>query len=389
MNPRKLKIFSQNVRKNKILTDIIFLQEPPRYLCCYEPNHSNLEGDPIYGAPLHPEWTLFARYNNDPQDTPRVVTYINNRCKKLRFSLRNDIVNHRDINIISFYNGHSLNFLINVYSDEHQCVLEVLRDTPPALNNVLLMTGDFNIRDNDWDPSFPHYSLHSDDLLTIADSFGLDLSSPIQCVPTRYADNRNDSNSVLDLAFLLPNNIGFNQHKILPDIRKLLDHMPLIIEVGIQEDDAATTKQSIKKDSNQEKDFIKDITSNIRDLNTANINSKEKLELCVDQLSKIFHDTWNKHSKTTYITKHSKEWWNSNCTNSLNKYRNNSNIENWKNFKNTIKTSKKEFFDTRIFEIALSNKRPWDLMSWVQKKSLLAIKAMTFQGSQCVILDQL
>jgi len=125
------------------------------------------------------------------------------------------------------------------------------------------MMGDFNIRDNDWDPFFSHHSLHSDNLLTIADSFGLDLSSSIQCIPTRYANNRNDSNSVLDLAFLLSNNIGFNQHKILPDIRKLSDHMPLIIEVSIQEDNAATTKQSIKKDSDQEKDFIEDITSNI------------------------------------------------------------------------------------------------------------------------------
>jgi len=74
---------------------------------------------------------------------------------------------------------YSLNFLINVYLDEHQYVLEVLQDTPSALNNVLLMMGDFNIKDNDWDPSFPHYSLHSDDLLTIANSFGLDLFSSI------------------------------------------------------------------------------------------------------------------------------------------------------------------------------------------------------------------
>lgn len=137
MNSRKLKIFSQNVRKNKILTniiletnkisfDIIFFQKPLRYLHCYKPSYSYLEGNPIYGASLHPKWTLFAHYNNNPQDIPRVVTYINNRYKKLRFSLWNDIVNYRDINIISFYNSHSLNFLINVYLHEHQCALEVL-----------------------------------------------------------------------------------------------------------------------------------------------------------------------------------------------------------------------------------------------------------------------
>ena len=56
------------------------------------------------------------------------------------------------------------------------------------------MTGDFNIQNSLWDPSFPHHSSISDDLLIIADSFNLDLSIPTNQVLTRYSDNANDSN---------------------------------------------------------------------------------------------------------------------------------------------------------------------------------------------------
>ena len=39
-------------------------------------------------------------------------------------------------------------FIINIYSDNQQSVLKYLKDTKVNLNNVLIMTGDFNIKDN-------------------------------------------------------------------------------------------------------------------------------------------------------------------------------------------------------------------------------------------------
>jgi len=51
------------------------------------------------------------------------------------------------------------------------------------------MTDDFNIRDSDWDPNFQHHSTLTEDLLTITDSLGLELSPPVNPGPTRFADN--------------------------------------------------------------------------------------------------------------------------------------------------------------------------------------------------------
>ena len=131
----------------------------------------------------------FSRNSSIANDSPRVVTYINIRLSSFCFSLYKDIYNHRDISLISFSNNNSIFFLINVYLDSSQSALKYLKDTKANINNVLVMTGDFNIRDNLWDPNYPHYSIHSDLLFDIADLLYLDLSEPTNCVSTRYSND--------------------------------------------------------------------------------------------------------------------------------------------------------------------------------------------------------
>ena len=91
---------------------------------------------------------------------------------------------------------------MNVYSDSSHTALKYLKDTEVDISNLLIMTGDFNIRDSAWDPIFPHYSTFNDDLFTIANSFNLELLSPTNCVPTMYLDSDTRANSVIDLMFL-------------------------------------------------------------------------------------------------------------------------------------------------------------------------------------------
>ena len=143
------------------------------------------------------------------------------------------------------------------------------------------MTGDFNISDNDWDPNYPHHSAHTEDLFTLAESLGLDLSPPIKSGPTRFADNLRDTNSVIDLAFINLNNSGFSQYSLYPELHRPSDHIPLIIKVGINETNIDNSFWSICKDSEEEMNFIKAITDNTLALDTSNITSKKSLETIV------------------------------------------------------------------------------------------------------------
>ena len=80
--------------------------------------------------------------------------------------------------------------------------LKYLKDTKANINNALIITGDFNIRDNIWDPFFPHYLVYNDTLTDITEYLNIWLSKATNQVPTRYADNSNVLNLVIDLMFL-------------------------------------------------------------------------------------------------------------------------------------------------------------------------------------------
>ena len=91
---------------------------------------------------------------------------------------------------------------MNVYSNSSHTALKYLKDTEVNILNLLIMTGDFNIRDSICYLSFPHHSSFSDDLMIIVDSFNLELLFSTNYVPIRYLDSNTRLNSVIDLMFL-------------------------------------------------------------------------------------------------------------------------------------------------------------------------------------------
>jgi len=104
------------------------------------------------------------------------------------------------------------------------------------------MTGDFNIRDSLWDSNFPFHFVYNDMLFNIANSFSIALSKPTENFPTRFSDNDQNSNSVLDLVFIRLSSAEFNHHHIHLDWRLIFDHAPITIDIPIR-DEYIPTKQ--------------------------------------------------------------------------------------------------------------------------------------------------
>ena len=229
--------------------------------------------------------------------------------------------------------------------------LKYLKDTEVNINQVLLMTGDFNVRDNLWDPLFPHHSSISDDLMMIADSFDLALSSPINLGPTKFSDMVEESNSVINLMFLRCGSSELDRHSIHPDSRLSSDHAPLMVDIPICEEIRQPTKLVITSGSDQEKKFFKDVFANFTLLNTSNIDNVERLNTIVNQLGSIINQAWTKHAKRSKVLKHSKQWWTNSCSSALNNYRMSRCRESWKTFKSTTREAKRLFFDSKIKEI--------------------------------------
>jgi len=149
------------------------------------------------------------------------------------------------------------------------------------------MTGDFNIRDSLWDPSFLFHASISDDLIMVADSFDLALSSPTNPGPTRFSDTAGESNSVINLMFLRHGSEELDNHSILPEWHLSSDHTPLIIDIPILEETIQTFKLTISLNSEQDTEFIKDLISNFSKLDTSNIEDIDELDQIVNQLSVI------------------------------------------------------------------------------------------------------
>ena len=155
---KNLNILSQNICKNHLIVNtiletqshfnIILIQELPWFVIHQVPSTANSKGKNFIGTVHHPNWILFITNPVNKATSLRVTAYINIHLFPLHFSLHLDIINHSDILLMSFTNDHIQYFIMNIYSDLSHLALKYLKDIEVNIDNVLVMTGDFNIRDS-------------------------------------------------------------------------------------------------------------------------------------------------------------------------------------------------------------------------------------------------
>jgi hypothetical protein len=78
--------------------------------------------------------------------------WFNNRIKTLRPGYRRDIIDHRDMIIMSLGLGTDMVLLANVYSDAAHTAINLLHDRMLELPSLHFMCGDFNVRCDRWVP---------------------------------------------------------------------------------------------------------------------------------------------------------------------------------------------------------------------------------------------
>ena len=99
--------------------------------------------------PNHSSWITCSRsLTNNNDHSKSYYLYQHTTHSTLFFSLK-DILNCKDIGLISFFNNDIVFFMINIYSDDHQLALKYLKDTKVNIHNMLIMSNNFIIRDRE------------------------------------------------------------------------------------------------------------------------------------------------------------------------------------------------------------------------------------------------
>ena len=128
--------------------NIIFIQEPSWSTICTISSSRNYKEESLVGIANHPNWLTFSRPLEMESDYPRVVIYINIRLCPLQFSLHKDVINHKDILLVSFFNQSDIFWLMNIYSNSSHTALKYFKNTEICIQNLLIIIGDFNFQDS-------------------------------------------------------------------------------------------------------------------------------------------------------------------------------------------------------------------------------------------------
>ena len=233
---------------------------------------------------------------------------------------------------------------MNVYSDDLHTAVDFLANTAPNIPHLLYMGRDFNVRDAEWDPSVSSHPAAGQALMDLAES-----------VPTHYLDISGHANSVIDLIFL---GISCAQvtYCVEPDLRRPLDHAPLIVDLPIAPENICVHRMVLKHDSEDKMAFLLSVSEGLSQLNFSSLDSIAGLDLLSKAISGLFADCWATYAKKNTITTRSKEWWNNECSTALETYTRTGEHLDWFSFRSATRQAKRCFFDNRIAEIASTNK---------------------------------
>ena len=133
------------------------------------------------------------------------------------------------------------------------------------------------------------------------------MSTSTNPISTWYTDNPLDSNFVIDFIFLQHNSPALHNYNIIFNLYKPSNHIPLIVELSIYEENNQSVISTLVKDSNKESNFFRDLTYVLSSADTINITNTTNLENAINTFAKALEELWKQYSKHTNITRHFKQ----------------------------------------------------------------------------------
>ncbi|CAA7267354.1 unnamed protein product [Cyclocybe aegerita] len=285
-----------------------------------------MEGDEVIGAPKHPDWLQMVCIKEG--EVPCMITYVLTRLSRYRPAMHCDIVDHRDILVLSLFSG----------------AIEYLAACVHSLLPFIYIAGNFNCVLTTWD-DYEHGELSTAiSLWDTASQIGLKWAQPSNHGPMRISPNPNQRSNVLDLVFLAPSETLI----LMPRLEHDLQAIPVAAPA-----------------------------------------TKEGVDTLADAIAMAFSDAWLAHLTKSKHTKCSKSWWTDECSETFGVYQLSHSLADYNKFKKVCKDAKHDFFNERIAEIATSRKRPWDVMEWVKQCKLPPCEAIRNGDQPCHDMDDL
>ncbi|KAF5309956.1 hypothetical protein D9619_010444 [Psilocybe cf. subviscida] len=321
----------------------------------------------------------------DPDMHPRVMAYVSTRLSAWRPSMRRDIIDHRDVLVLSlFAEGHTFNFM-NVYSDNEFTAIRLLAARADTLPQFHYMGGDFNCHSSAWDPvPRPANVAASHWLLEAAATIGLELGTVSNPGPTHIPRDASKRPSVIDLVFLpVALSASVSTERVIQNMLDS-DHIPLLTHVPVSPAVRTALRRCLPSDPEKVQAFLDNLVAKLRLIVPDDVaETPDDVEAAVSAVASAFSEVWLAHSRDSNVTRRSNPWWNEACATALQQHRASRDPADWAHFRQTVKEAKRMFFDAQIAEIAVKSKRPWDLMNWVQQRKLPPCEAIQYQGQPC------
>ena len=139
--------YLQNVCKNYALIDSLLeiqknlynIQKPLWSFIHFAPFTTTSGRDKVVGTSIYSDWTQVIQF---PQNSEQMSRF-NTRLSRLCFALKKDIVNHRDIQLVFFFNRDRCQSIMNVYSNNLHTTVNFLSNN---IHNLLSMEENLNVR---------------------------------------------------------------------------------------------------------------------------------------------------------------------------------------------------------------------------------------------------